>query len=151
MSWLIDTNITLRGLDRSHPHCRLVRRAIIELKRQGNQLFLTAQNLVEFWAVATRPVDANGLGMSIEWTAAQIARMKRFFTVLADGPEGYAEWERLVIQYRVSGKKVHDARLAAAMTVHGITHVLTFNVQDFVRYKDIQAVSPEEVVGALPK
>ena len=147
MSWLIDTNITLRGLDRNHPHYRLVRRAIIELRRQGNVLCLTAQNLIEFWAVATRPVDANGLGMSIEWTAAQVGRMKHLFKVLATGPEDYSEWERLVVQHRVSGKKVHDARLVAAMRVRGVTHILTFNVQDFARYGDIRAVSPQEVVA----
>jgi predicted nucleic acid-binding protein len=106
-------------------------------------LCLTAQNLIEFWAVATRPVDANGLGMSIEWAAAQVARMKRLFRILPDSPEDYSEWERLVVLHRVSGKKVHDARLAAAMRVRGITHLLTFNVKDFARYNDIQAVSPE--------
>src|SRR5580693_3444065 len=112
MFWLIDTNITLRGLDRNHPHYCLVRRVLIELRRRGNVLCLTAQNLIEFWAVATRPVDANGLGMSIEWTAAQVVRMKRLFRILSDRPEDFPEWERLVLEHRVSGKKVHDARLA---------------------------------------
>jgi len=147
MSWLIDTNITLRGLDRNHPHCRLVRRAILELKRRGDDLFLASQNLVEFWAVATRPVSANGLGMDIEWAAAQVQRMKRFFDLLVENPETQGEWERLVIQHRVSGKQVHDARLVATMRVHGIRQILTFNLGDFNRYPEIHAVSPEEVIG----
>ncbi len=29
---------------------------------------------------------------------------------------------------------VHDARLTAAMLVHGLTHILTFNISDFARY-----------------
>ena len=146
MLWLIDTNITIRGMDRKDPRSRLARRAIIELRRQGNVLCLATQNLVEFWAVATRPVDANGLGMSIEWAASQREWMKHFFKVLADGPEDYSEWERLVVQHRVSGKPAHDARLVAVMKAHGITHILTFNVQHFVRYGDVTAVSPQEVV-----
>jgi len=46
--------------------------------------------------------------------------MKRFFSVLPDTADVFAEWERLVIQHQVSGKKVHDARLVASMNVHGV-------------------------------
>src|SRR6266508_1151246 len=66
MHCLLDTNILLRAVDRNHPKCRPARRAIINLHRQHNRLFLTPQNLIEFWAVATRPVDSNGLGMSVQ-------------------------------------------------------------------------------------
>ena len=114
MRCLLDTNVILRGLDRNHPMYRVVRHAIISLRRQDNQLYLTSQNLIEFWSVATRPVDSNGLGMSVQWAAAQLTRMKTFFLVLADSPEVFREWERLVIEQHVSGKKVHDARLKLA-------------------------------------
>jgi hypothetical protein len=117
MLCLLDTNILLRGLDRRHLQCRTVRRALIMLRRQGMQPCLAAQNVVEFWAVATRPVDANGLGMSCAWAAAQIARMKRFFVILTESADVQPEWERLVVQHTVSGKKVHDARLVATMNV----------------------------------
>ncbi len=143
MHCLLDTNVLLRGLDRNHPMYRVVRRAIITLRRQNNRLFLTAQNLIEFWAVATRPVDSNGLGMSIQWSAAQLFRMKRFFPILPDTADVFAEWERLVIQQQVSGKKVHDARLVASMNVHGVTHILTFNDSDFSRYPGIIIISPQ--------
>ena len=42
----------------------------------------------------------------------------------------------------VSGKKTHDARLVAAMTVHRIDHILTFNTDDFARYTGIQVLHP---------
>ncbi len=106
MHCLLDTNVLLRGLDRGHPMYRVVRRALIALRRQDNRLFLTSQNLIEFWAVATRPVDSNGLGMSVQWAAAQLVRIKRFFSVLPDTADAYAEWERIVLQQQVSGKKV---------------------------------------------
>ncbi len=41
--------------------------------------------------------------------------------------------------------KVHDARLAAAMKVHGIMHVLTLNTDDFARYSEVTAVHPRTV------
>jgi predicted nucleic acid-binding protein len=45
-----------------------------------------------------------------------------------------------VADYRVSGKNAHDARLVAAMVVHGIDSILTFNAQDFVRYREIRVL-----------
>jgi hypothetical protein len=46
----------------------------------------------------------------------------------------YHEWRRLVLAHSVSGVQVHDARRAAAMSVHGVTHLLTLNPEDFKRY-----------------
>jgi hypothetical protein len=69
-----ETNVLLRALDRNHPIRRIVRRNLVALRRQDDNLFLAAQNLIEFWAVATRPVDSNGLGMSVRWAAAQLLR-----------------------------------------------------------------------------
>jgi hypothetical protein len=48
----------------------------------------------------------------------------------------------------VSGVQVHDARLAAVMRVHGLTHILTLNAADFARYPGIIAVHPQDVAGA---
>jgi predicted nucleic acid-binding protein len=45
----------------------------------------------------------------------------------------------------VIGKQVHDARLAAFLNTHGITHLLTFNTNDFKNY-GITAVSPDEIL-----
>src|SRR5437868_10778015 len=149
MRCLLDTNVLLRGFDRNHPMYRVVRRAIITLRRHDNRLYLTSQNLIEFWAVATRPVDANGLGMSIQWAAAQLSKMKRFFSVLRDSADCFGEWERLVIEHQVSGKKVHDARLVASMIVHGVTHILTFNTDDFSRYARITTINPQDLTGGL--
>lgn len=99
--------------------------------------------------MATRPASANGIGMTVSWAATQLTRMKRFFTVLTESPETLSEWERLVVQFEVSGKKAHDARLVAAMKVNSITHILTFNVEDFARFTDVQSIHPEQVLAQL--
>jgi hypothetical protein len=39
-----------------------------------------------------------------------------------------------VVIHSVIGVKVHDAKLVAAMVVHGITHLLTLDEHDFARY-----------------
>jgi predicted nucleic acid-binding protein len=55
---------------------------------------------------------------------------------------GGDEWRRLVGAYAVSGKNAHDARLVAAMKVHGITHILSFNSGDFARYPEVTVIEP---------
>jgi len=40
---------------------------------------------------------------------------------------------------------VHDARLAAAMLVHGLNHILTLNQPDFARYTGLEVVHPQAV------
>jgi predicted nucleic acid-binding protein len=45
----------------------------------------------------------------------------------------------------VKGVEVYDARIVASMNVHGIGHLLTFDINDFKRYKGISVVSPADV------
>jgi predicted nucleic acid-binding protein len=105
-------------------------------------LNLTAQNLLELWAAITRPVDENGLGFTSEQAAAEVDTLMRLFVLLPELPL-LQEWRRLVAAYRVSGKNTHDARLVAAMTVHGVSNILTFNTKDFTRYAEIVVVDPK--------
>jgi myo-inositol-1(or 4)-monophosphatase len=73
----------------------------------------------------------NGLGRSPAETLADLARFQTLFHRLDDTPAIYPVWEALVASAAVVGKRAHDARLVAAMMVHGLTHLLTFNDQDF--------------------
>jgi hypothetical protein len=47
--------------------------------------------------------------------------------------------------HQVTGKNVPDARLVAAMPVHGLTHILTFYAIDFARYSSITCLDPAAV------
>jgi predicted nucleic acid-binding protein len=67
------------------------------------------------------------------------------YTLLTDEPTIHAEWKSLVFAVGAKGKQVHDARLAAIMVVHRVTHILTFNTDDFKRYPGIVAVDPATV------
>jgi hypothetical protein len=48
--------------------------------------------------------------------------------------------------HAVSGAQVHDARLVAAMHVHGVRHLLTLNVRDFARHLGITVVHPQTLL-----
>jgi len=146
MKYLVDTNILLRLVQKNSPMHLDTQRAILTLKKQGEFLCIIPQNIIEFWAVATRPLDKNGLGLSINQAEEESEKLKKIFILELDTPQIFTEWESLVIKYQVMGKQVHDARLAAAMIAHNITHLLTFNVEDFKRFSDIVVVDPRSIV-----
>jgi predicted nucleic acid-binding protein len=144
---LVDSNTVIRTLQLRGPQHDIARSAIKTLTARGEELVLTPQNLVEIWVVATRPEAYNGLGMNIDQASQELSRLKSLFNFIADTSAIHPVWESLVLQHRVSGKPAHDARLVAAMLVHGIESILTFNTSDFKRYPGIKAVNPAEVLS----
>jgi predicted nucleic acid-binding protein len=108
------------------------------------------QNIAEFWNVCTRPIDKNGLGFTPARTDAELRKIEAIVTVIPDVPAIYPVWRGMVAAHSVSGVQVHDTRIAAAMKVHGITHLLTFNGDDFKRFQGITVVAPDEVVNQQP-
>ena len=141
MPVLLDTNILLRLLQPHHPHCLSAERALNSLRDASETLHITSQNLIELWAVMTRTVDENGLGFTVEQAAGELEAIKGLFVLLPDVPL-FEEWERLVKTYGVLGKNTHDARLVAAMRMHKIARILTFNTKDFSRYENLTVVDP---------
>jgi predicted nucleic acid-binding protein len=144
-SFLIDTNVLLRLSKRDDPRHGLVKTALDTLIEGGADICCTPQNISEFWNVCTRPKDRNGFGLSIPETDQALQAIERTVTLLPDNEQIYRVWRVLVVRHNVSGVQVHDARLAAAMHVHGISHILTLNQPDFMRYTSITVVRPQDV------
>jgi predicted nucleic acid-binding protein len=138
----------VRWVQPGHPLNSLIRATVDRLLDRGEDLYITPQNLIEFWNVATRPLDRNGFGMTPAETALEVARLEHFFLLAPDTPAIYPVWRDLVTTIGVAGVQVHDARPAAVTRVHNISHILTLNVADFVRYPGIVVVHPQDVVGA---
>lgn len=107
-------------------------------------LIVTLQNMAEFWNVATRPAANNGLGFTIEEAQEELLRLEGFFQILSENAASYAAWKTLLIAHRVSGVQVHDARLVAVMKTYGIARIVTFNASDFTRFREIEAVHPDQ-------
>ena len=133
MSFLLDTSVLGRLANRSDADHILTQTAIADLHRRGEVLHITPQNLVEFRNFATRPVSANGLGLAPNVAAALAASFEAAFPLLEETPAVYPAWRAVADAIGVIGKQVHDARLAAVCHVHGVTHLLTFNVAHFAR------------------
>ena len=145
MPYLADTNILLRLQDPKSPDYLVVRSALEVLWERGERLYFTSQNLAEFWNVCTRPKANNGFGLTTLETDQRAKLIESKFSLLPDNEQVHLEWRRLVVQHSVCGVRVHDARLAAAMIVHGIPRLITLNNRDFERYSLIRAEHPSEL------
>ena len=146
MPYLADTNILLRFISPCDPNHLLVRDGLHSLLKGGELVGYTSQNLVEFWNVCTRPTTARGgFGLSVEETDTRAKVVETHLTFLPDSEAVHHQWRRLVVFYGVSGVQVHDTRIVAAMQIHKITHLLTFNGNDFKRFSEITVVHPSEI------
>ncbi|MBW3542849.1 MAG: PIN domain nuclease [Planctomycetes bacterium] len=133
MACLVDTTLLARLANATDAQHVIAAQAVLELHRRGEVLHITPQVLIEFRNVATRPVAANGLGLSIVDTEAQAMTFEARFPLLADTPDVYPAWKALVGALGVIGKQVHDARLVAICPVHRVASLLTFNIAHFSR------------------
>lgn len=143
VSCLVDTNILLRLARRSDPQHSLLYAAVAKLASEGATLHYTHQNIAELWNVMTRPVARNGFGLTVAEAEREVRVIEAGMSLLPENEDVYREWRKIVVQFAVSGVQVHDARLVAAMLVHGVRHILTLNAADFDRYDAITVVEPD--------
>lgn len=143
--YLLDTNIVLRFCNPSDVQHRLVTDVISFLLAQGDECLLTAQIIIEFWVVATRPLEVNGLGWTTEQTRSRIDELCNRFPMLSDSSQIFTSWLDLVTSRKVMGKRTHDARIVAVMLTYGVTHILTLNPTDFALSSNITVVRPQDI------
>ena len=74
---LIDTNVLLRSVEGGQPMHATAHQALQQLTKAGVALCITPQNLIEFWVVATRPLAANGLGLTPEEAEKELELIHR--------------------------------------------------------------------------
>lgn len=138
---LLDANIFVRLAHKADAQRDMTLDALSALHAGGHRTAIVPQVLYEYWVVATRPLTHNGLGMLPADVAVDLAEFRLDHLFLGDEPEIWEIWQGLVTAYGVLGKRAHDARLVAAMIRHGITHLLTFNEQDFARFNEMAVIA----------
>ncbi len=143
--YLLDTNVVMRFCNSSDVQHKLAANAISRLLMQSDECFLVTQVIIEFWVVATRPTQVNGLGWTVEQTRSTIDQLLDRFPVLEESPQIFPNWLNLVTTNRVMGKRTHDIRIIAAMLANKITHLLTFNPSDFTGVSSITITHPQDL------
>lgn len=145
MNALVDTNILVRLRELNSPNHPACARALSRLLQRGDGLFFCTQVAIEYWAVATRPKSANGLGLIPAEAEADLRDFEQMLVWLPEPADIGAHWRKLANRHGVKGVRAHDARLVALMEAHGLAHVLTLNREDFEGYDGISILLPADV------
>jgi predicted nucleic acid-binding protein len=141
--YFVDTNILLRLADETSVFHPVVTKTITGLVANKNRLCITRQNIAEFWAVATRAKEANGLGWSLTQAQHHLEMILETF-VFIEAKTDPTMFLEFLIRHAVQGKQVHDANLAFTIQQSGIVHLITLNDADFKRFTNIQILKPQE-------
>ena len=130
---ILDTNIILRIIDKTSPDHKLSYSIIKRLISENYEICIIPQVLIEFWVVATRPVNSNGFGWDESYTMIELEKLQDIFIMLPDNESIFTYWKKLVSQ-GVKGKRAHDAKIAAAAFAHNADAIATLNDQDFTNF-----------------
>jgi hypothetical protein len=93
MPYLVDTSILARLANTADANYSVAVRAVLVLHQQGDTLRITAQNLIEFRNLATRPAAVNGLGLSTAEAETKAAVFEAAFPLLVEAPEIFSAVE----------------------------------------------------------
>lgn len=145
--FLLDTNVLLRASDAGSDKQVLARSSFESVVAQGDACFLTSQVIGEYYSVATRPLSSNGFGWPTDRGRLERDLWIARFSLLEETAEVFPRWIALMDRYHVTGRRIFDLRLLAIMQVYGISHLLTFDVEDFPVISGVTVVHPTQLVS----
>ena len=120
----IDTNVLLYLANPQAPEHARAKAAVADLLANDQRPIIAAQIVFEFWSVATRPTEANGLGWSTKQAFEQIEIFRTRFGLLYESPAVVDLWLHVVVSHGRKGKRIQDAHLLATMKANGVDRLL---------------------------
>jgi predicted nucleic acid-binding protein len=84
--------------------------------------------------VATRPSEANGLGLDRAAAIENVQALRHRVLILNEDQRVAVKLLELLADVACAGRQIHDANVVATMLVHGIETIVTSNLSDFRRF-----------------
>ena len=144
----LDTNVLLTATDESRSQHREATRLLSNSGSRSIHFAASGQILREYLVVTSRPIDANGLGLNVRDAVANVNELLSRLQLFDETQEVAQRLRQLALKYGISGKRLHDANIVATMATHGIRTLVTQNLDDFVRFDEIDTVSIIDLVRA---
>lgn len=141
---VVDTNVLLAATDLSRASCAAATKLLTEDERR---LAITPQIVREYVAVATRPVDVNGLGLGVADAVANVAQFLDDMELLREDAATTRLLLELIGPMAAVGRQVHDANVVAVAMAHGAAAIVTDNASHFARFAELVTI---EKLGAAP-
>jgi predicted nucleic acid-binding protein len=140
----LDTSLVIAATVEAHP-AHAVSAAFVDAQvAEGRPMCISLQVCREFLVVLTRQ-PVSGRVFALQESLAALEVWLTGCSVLEENMTVLQECLRLVQQFGVLGKQVHDCNIVATMMAHGVRHLATRNAADFRRYGNLLSV--EAVAG----
>ena len=140
--YFVDTNILLTASDADRSRHTVCRRLIESALTGVPRLFASGQVFREYLVVATRPKKNNGLGMLPKNALENVAAFRCCIHHLNENSGVADRLATLIRKHKLSGKRIHDANIAATMLEHGLKELITLNPGDFEVIREIEVIEP---------
>lgn len=138
----VDSNILVYSHRTDSPWYLSARAALYRLAEQRAPWAIPWPSIHEFVAVVTHPRIYNPptpVEAAVDQVAAWIETPN--LVLLSEPADYWAELSALLISARVAGPLVHDARIAALCSVHGVRELWTAD-RDFSRFPGLRVSNP---------
>ena len=146
-SVFLDTNILLTAVTPFRPLYSAAVTVLNDWPANGRELFASGQVLREWLVVATRPIEVNGLGLSLEDALHDISAFRSRLILLEETESVATRLVELVAKYASVGKQIHDTNILATALTYEVESILTCNAADFRRYApEIEILDLAEVL-----
>ena len=132
----IDTNILIYANVASAPFHQQAFDALKRVQQSERPLWISRQVLREFMAARTRP-QTFAKPSPPEIVIERIQYLEEQFQVADDNSLVTDQLIKLLGDFKMGGKQVHDANIVATMLAYDIPCLLTHNIQDFKRFEGL--------------
>ena len=150
MLFLIDSNVLISSYDKTECQHRHSYSLLQEAMSGKVKAALAHQNIMEYLAVVTdsRRVEHPLL---LPEALANIDIYAASLTVIFPKVTTVATLRELSKAKDAPRTKIFDLYLAATALDNGITQICTWNIADFVGIRNIEAVSPEQILANIAR
>lgn len=135
----IDTNILIFANVKSAPFHQQALDALTLAQQSERSLWISRQVLREFIATRTRP-QTFAQPSTPEVVIERVRYLEEQFQVADDISLVTEQLIKLLGDFKMGGKQVHDANIVATMLAYDIPCLLTHNIKDFQRFEDIISI-----------
>lgn len=135
----IDTNILIYANVATTPRHEQALRAIKKARQARRALWISRQVLREFIVARTRS-QTFAQPSPPEVVIERARYLEHHFQVADDTAAVTRQLVKLIEDFQISGKHIHDANIVATMLACDIPCLLTHNLKDFKRFEEVISI-----------
>jgi len=140
----VDTNILVYLSNEDSSFHVEVNKKFIEISAQY-ELWISRQVLREYAVVMSSPAIIEK-PLTAEEVVQDIEKWGKIFKIADETSEVTEILKKLIKEYDLKGKRIHDANIVATMLANLINKLYTLNIDDFKKFKGIELFSFQELI-----